>query len=367
MKVTGNKGEWSEIYVLLRLLQDRKLFLANEKLKKLADDCIDIFEIIWSNSNTDFITYNLRTEDAIFVTKDRKISNSIDRDLLTELTELLFQEIIENKKTTFTFSNFRKLSDNLYINRIKSPANKKNDVELVIFNERIQAEVTEGFSIKSELGGFSTIVNASKHTIFVYEVKGLNQIDIDRINSIFIERSNGKHSVDVTKRIKYIIKAGGSIIPYEMRSKVYKDNLIKVDSLLPDIISHLILESYLSGEKKLVKLSDTEVTLKSIQLSKTKIRNVLGEYLDASLFGLMPSKDWTNYHNTNGLIVAKRNGEVLTFYIYNRKHLWEYLINNCFLDTPSTSRYKTGTIYQDKDSRRCFIDLCLQVRVRQTP
>ena len=35
--LTGNKGEWSEIYVLLRLLADGKIYAADSELNKLED------------------------------------------------------------------------------------------------------------------------------------------------------------------------------------------------------------------------------------------------------------------------------------------------------------------------------------------
>ena len=36
-KLTGNKGEWSEIYVFLRLLEVGRLYAANADLEKIDD------------------------------------------------------------------------------------------------------------------------------------------------------------------------------------------------------------------------------------------------------------------------------------------------------------------------------------------
>ena len=44
-KLTGNKGEWSEIYVLLRLLGDGKIYSADENIKKNEDVYIPILKI----------------------------------------------------------------------------------------------------------------------------------------------------------------------------------------------------------------------------------------------------------------------------------------------------------------------------------
>ena len=35
--LTGNRGEWSEIYVLLKLLADGKIYVADSELNKLSN------------------------------------------------------------------------------------------------------------------------------------------------------------------------------------------------------------------------------------------------------------------------------------------------------------------------------------------
>ena len=42
----GNKGEWSEVYVLLRLLADGKIYAADSELNKIEDVYFPIIKII---------------------------------------------------------------------------------------------------------------------------------------------------------------------------------------------------------------------------------------------------------------------------------------------------------------------------------
>lgn len=46
MPLTGNKGEWSEIYVFLRLLATGKLFAADADLNKINGTFYNILNII---------------------------------------------------------------------------------------------------------------------------------------------------------------------------------------------------------------------------------------------------------------------------------------------------------------------------------
>ena len=44
--LSGNKGEWAEVYTLIKLLADGKLYAADEKLEKLEDVFYPVIRII---------------------------------------------------------------------------------------------------------------------------------------------------------------------------------------------------------------------------------------------------------------------------------------------------------------------------------
>mgnify|MGYP003289658081 CR=1 FL=1 len=45
-KLSGNKGEWSEAYVLLRLLAQGRIYAANENLEQIDDMYFPILKIL---------------------------------------------------------------------------------------------------------------------------------------------------------------------------------------------------------------------------------------------------------------------------------------------------------------------------------
>lgn len=56
--LTGNKGEWSEIYVLLRLLADGKIYAADSELNKLEDIYFPIIKIIREENKGEIKEYS---------------------------------------------------------------------------------------------------------------------------------------------------------------------------------------------------------------------------------------------------------------------------------------------------------------------
>lgn len=62
----------------------------------------------------------------------------------------------------------------------------------------------------------------------------------------------------------------------------------------------------------------------------------------------MPNTQWDgNLPALGGIILVKKDGDVLCYYLYNLKDFQEYLFDNVKLDTPSTTRYGIGKIITD--------------------
>jgi type II restriction enzyme len=50
----GNKGEWSEIYTLLKIISDKKLFAGDSNLNKIESLIFPIIKILRDESNGTF-------------------------------------------------------------------------------------------------------------------------------------------------------------------------------------------------------------------------------------------------------------------------------------------------------------------------
>lgn len=114
-----------------------------------------------------------------------------------------------------------------------------------------------GFSIKSQLGGDSTLLNASKATNFNFKIHGacLSDKDIADINSLNPKRNK------VIDRVNAIKKKGGTLEFDKVDNQTFRNNLVMLDGDLPSIIAHLLLEQLNSGVSTLKELAEhiTEV------------------------------------------------------------------------------------------------------------
>lgn len=355
--ITGNKGEWSEPYVLLKLLTDGKLFLGKENFQKVENVFYPILEIISSQKENDVsFTFN---GNLIIVNSDKKIEVSIEKFL--HFSKLCFQEIksIKSKKGSFSLPKIEEFLNEIGITKIKEKSKIKSDITIQIQDPKTFLSPTLGFSIKSQLGSPSTLVNASNHTNFTYSIsKKISDNQIKEINSI----------ETFSQKFKKLQSFGIEIIFDKVDSRVFNTNLQTIDSLFPLVISDLLLKYYSNGEKsknsivELTKLITKENKLNfDLETNPEMYEMMIKRFLLEYALGMRASEVWKrDYEASGGYLIVREDGEVLCYHFYFIKHFEDYLFQNTKLDTPSSTRYKMAEMYNDTDKQK--FKLNLQVR-----
>lgn len=164
--LTGNKGEWSEIYVLLRLLADGKIYAADSELNKLEDVYFPIIKIIREENKGEIKEYATGEIISIYI-NGSKVKELPATEFETQ-SELLLNEI--NSKTSkgaFSVEKTQNFMDKILCYKLSAPATDKSDITIKIIDINTGYSPTVGFSIKSELGSSPTLLNAGKTTNFI--------------------------------------------------------------------------------------------------------------------------------------------------------------------------------------------------------
>lgn len=222
-----------------------------------------------------------------------------------------------------------------------------------------------GFSIKSQLGSPSTLLNAGKTTNFIYKINGsLLPQEISRINSLMVKRGK-KESADLKGRVKAILQNNCTLNFHKAQKSIFSNNLVLIDSLLPEILSQIVLDFYSTDCSHLTDLV-TKTAIKNplnfnVENGHTFYEYKIKRFLTDVALGMMPSQVWTGkYDATGGYLIVKENGDVLCYHIYNKNEFEDYLLNNTKLDTASSSRHQFGEIYEEHGA--LYVNLNLQIR-----
>ena len=232
--LTGNKGEWSEIYALFKLLGDKELNLGNKEIEKIQGIVYPILKILRSETNGDF-EYSIKDE-IVFVTGSSETLR-IPITTFKEKALLLLNKIKESKERTFSVPEIEGFMQSINCISLKASSTAKTDITIVVHDQRTNQQPTLGFSIKSQLGSPSTLLNAGKTTNFIYKIVGTNltENDITQINSIDTRSK-------IMDRIVQVQSRGGKLEFIKTEKQVFSNNLVLIDSLLPEILSQIVFD-----------------------------------------------------------------------------------------------------------------------------
>ena len=354
---TKNKGEWTELLVFVKLLAEQKLFLSDKDLNKKVDS-FNLKKVTTRNLDLDFYIIDKSTiQSKNSVTKENK---QIDiSELLSEKNLNLIKDSIINSKKTFTIPQFNVIQKSLGFDIIKGgTSSQKSDIVLDIQNNEIDKQ-NEGFGIKSYLGSKPTLLNASGSTNFIFRVDDFDDLKIDEVNKIDTRTK-------LKDRIIFIEKFGGKFKYIGAEKETMEHNLKISDSLMPNIVGHLLLGFYKKRISSITKIVDEihrvgdlnkEINYGEKDSLEIKIKRLLIDVL----LGFFAGKKWDGNYLANGTIVMKKSGDCIGFHIIDSKSLKDYLFENISLDTPSTTRHRFGKLYKEKDGKLYF-KLNLQLR-----
>lgn len=355
--ITGNKGEWSEIYTLFKLLGDKILQPGDGNITKIKNVFYPIIKILRSGINGNY-EYSIH-DDIILIAGNEEILKIPIQEFKDNSLSLL-NLIKQNKKTTFSIPEIEQFMLSINCISLKAKSSTKTDITIVVHDHRTNQQPTLGFSIKSQLGNPSTLLNAGKTTNFIFRVNNLNidKVEIDEINSI-----NTKSKIK--DRIESISKLGGNFQFIETEQLIFSNNLILIDSLLPEILAEIVFNFYNSNSSKIMDLvSNIEITnpLNFDTSNKHKFYTYKTKRLLTDIaLGMMPSKVWSGeYDATGGYLIVKEDGDILCYHIYNKNEFENYLITNTKLETASSTRHDFGTLYNKNGD--LFFKLNLQIR-----
>lgn len=362
MPLTGNKGEWSEIYTLFKLLGEGVVYAGDQNLNKIQDLFYPIIMILRYESEN-HINYALQDKMVVIQTPQGEVLTRVPAEVFLKEAEALLQAINE-QRGAFAMPQAERFMQQIFCNTLKAPSDDKTDIRIILHDRRTKINSEMGFSIKSQLGSDSTLLNASKATNLNFKIKGttLTDNDIDYINSLNPARNK------VIDRVNAIKEKGGCLVFDKVDNPTFRNNLVMLDSDLPKIIAHLLLEQLNLGISTLKELADKltesnplnyEVTQES-PFYAYKIKHLL----TSTALGMMPATAWNGLYDANGgYLVVKSDGEILCYHFYDRNRFEDYLFHNSYLERSSTSRHNYAYIIKEEDGSLSF-KLNFQVRLK---
>lgn len=370
----ANKGEWAEVYCILRILAERKIYIADGSGKKQSNDCLNVLELMRREAAERIVRYHCSPLTTKVTIEVGSFKETLPVSTFLKLADTMLVEI-KNGKGTFALSeNLQKEINETGLQSVKATSRDKNDVYLTILDPR--SGVTRnniGFSIKSEIGDPPTLFNTGTHSALVYELHGMTSCLMDGINSIFEFDKKGKPYVPVLSRFQALVSNGvkltfvGFPIHKRHQIQVFRENLEILNPRLP-----LYLDTALRGilsqkcpSRDIPTVTDyvSQVNPAHVQRPQEVYEYMIKSFLYAAYCGLTAGTLWNGKSNVNGgFIRVAADGEVLAFYALESDSFKQYLFDNSVIDFPATNEKHGNYANVYEEDGKFYFRLNFQIR-----
>lgn len=355
--ITQNKGEWSELYVFLKLLGDGVLYAADADLNRIDELYYPLIEVL--RKENEQVKHYVKDEIIINITdEDNNHLLSLPMTEFVKKAEILLNAI-KSLSGTFSVPEIENFMQLINCKKVKADSLDKSDITLVLHDCKTYKNETFGFSIKSQLGGNSTLFNAGKSTNFTFKIIGnLTKEQTDEINNI---QTHSK----IKDRIHKIKEFGFDINFYDIEHNICKSNLQMVDTQFPLIMANYILLYYSGNGKNIYELTPKlkKINPCNLDLSTNQpyYEHKMKNFLTDTALGMTAARVWSgDFHATGGFIIVREDGELLCYHVYNHNEFKNYLFKNTYFDTPDAKRHDFGYVYQENGQN--YIKLNAQIR-----
>lgn len=395
-KVSANKGEWSELYAHIRLLADGVIYSGDENYNKIADEFFPIIKILRQEHEGDpdtiYIVDSAKHQILIHGEQQEAV---IPQEQFETTAQLLLEQIKSGRGSSFELPDMKDFMKALNIHNVKASSLNKQDIRMVIHDMRVDRNREMGFSIKSRLGGKSTLFNSNADgTNFRYQIVGditddqiafLNLIskqfrrkkghsyspeEVEEQDSAFMslpEEYKTRRPAFFSVWFSLLEDWGYRVVYDKVINPVFQNNLRNIDSTFHQLLAECLIKYYRHDTGSKVR----EIVDKVAESDPCRIGNenrefwyelVMKRFLVIVALGMTANRTWNGIYSANGgFIVVKEDGDVICYHFYDRNQLENYLLNNTAFETPSTSRHKISEVYRDDDGK-VYIKLNPQIR-----
>ncbi len=364
----GNKGEWSEVYIFLKLLNDGKLYIADKNLDAMKNVFLNIIKIIREN-------YSYFTGKTVrILLNDEEVAGQIPIEKIQKYKEKIW-DLIQLKVTGNSIVATDEISaffEEAKISKLKAPSSKTDDIEMEVQDYRSGINSIVGFSCKSSFSAEATLFNASKNnTNFRFNVTGnINDKIMNEFNNIF----DSKGHTAIGERMHFLKTSKCNLTFVKACRETAERNLILSGGIeLPKILGEMLKFYYFENEGKSENSSCLAI------LNYIALKNVanygysdkyaiyerkIGTLLYDMFCGMRLSTDWNGKSSVNGgYIVVKNDGDVVAFHSTIVDEFKQFLIKQLGFESPSATRHNYMKI--EKENGEYFINLNLQIRFKK--
>ena len=134
----GNKGEWSESYAALRIIGDRKIFVADRSGAMNPNEWMNVLALMRRETRERLVSYRYDANDVdVVIAVNEDPVYRLPASEFVSLADRLLTEINRNKSSSFVVTDeLESALRTVQVHSLKAKSDSKSDVTLSVLDPR---------------------------------------------------------------------------------------------------------------------------------------------------------------------------------------------------------------------------------------
>lgn len=214
-----------------------------------------------------------------------------------------------------------------------------------------------GIRLQSMVAGTWTLLDGGRTANLKFEQQGVrfHQPAVQKINAMGETDEDAEEDIAaVARRILYIESHGGTFRYADVADRVFRSNLLMLDTNLPRILAAMAYALHIDGTSKISELTQRVSEQNTLKMKDELVKkhgfygHKMRQFLLALAWGMRPAKQWTGRRNAiDALLLIDKQGQPMIYTRQDEHLLADYLFTHARLDKASTREAHYGLLERE--------------------
>ena len=343
MSFTATKKEWSEIYIIFRLLSEATIsrFVSKEEAYKQAP-----VALLQREEHDGTRQYIIEEEYIHMVgeTMDKRVSRATFKECAAQILAAMKASSDEKVASTDYIESFL---DEVEIFNLEAKTEDRTDFYIAFYH--VDAPLM-GVSSRSKIGKLYPLLDGGRSANLKFELVG-NKFSVPTVQNInALTGENG----GVLARIQQIQLLGGALKYADVADRVFRSNLSMIDLHFPRLLAEMVRLMQLTGIVRVNELTKELIALNPLKINNELIQkhnfyeHKIKDFLLTVALGMRPAKIYRGEETAIDAFLLLNGDGTLQFYEKNEAdHFKDFLFNNTRLEHGTTEKDKYGFLEKE--------------------
>ncbi|MBQ1974035.1 MAG: HpaII family restriction endonuclease [Paraprevotella sp.] len=356
--MTATRREWNELYTFFTLLSQGTLAVGNAE--GVADGPTLPIAYVQRVEHDGKRKYYIDGDQIRIV--GEQVNEKFPREDFETVAGMILQTLKASSEAEVEApQGVEEFLDALKIFNLEAQTEDRTDLHIAFYTEQAPAE---GFRIQSMLCGLTPLLDGGRTANLKFEQTGV-RFSGPAVNKINYTE-NPDDVVEIARRMLYIESLGGILKYSDVADKIFRSNLLMLDTNLPRILACMVRSLHLDNISKVAQLTEVLEEKNPLKLKDELVRkhgfyrHKVKQFLLALALGLRPAKMYTGKESAvTGFIMVDGAGRLMVYRKADRDTFADYLFTHTRLEKGSPEKDKYG--YLERENRLYYLKLNLKV------